>query len=137
MLTEYGQKVKSWLVENKQDLYTAFIIFLVGLGSFGLGRLSVVWPVKEPLKIKETNNLPKVGSAASKEVDVTKTEKAAVLPINTSLKGKFVASKSGISFHYPWCPGALKIKEENKIWLDTKEEAESRGYKPAGNCPGL
>ena len=54
-----------------------------------------------------------------------------------SQQGKFVASKSGSAYHYPWCPSALKIKEENKVWFETREEAEAKGYKPAANCPGL
>lgn len=62
---------------------------------------------------------------------------SSALSIRNLALGKYVASKSGAAYHYPWCPGALKIKEENKIFFNTKEEAEKRGYKPAGNCPGL
>jgi hypothetical protein len=29
------------------------------------------------------------------------------------------------------------MKEENKIWFASKEEAKKKGYHPAGNCPGL
>jgi len=53
------------------------------------------------------------------------------------LEKSFVASKNGTKYHYPWCPGAQSIKEENKIWFSTKEEAEKAGYQPASNCKGL
>ena len=67
----------------------------------------------------------------------TKRSDSPSSPISSFVKGRYVASKSGTAYHFPWCQGALKIKEENKIWFQTKEEAESRGYKPAGNCDGL
>lgn len=49
----------------------------------------------------------------------------------------FVASISGTKYHLPSCSGAKRIKEENKVWFSTKEDAELAGYGPAGNCPGI
>jgi len=49
----------------------------------------------------------------------------------------FVASKKGKVYHFPWCPGAKAIKEDNKIYFSSREEAEKAGYRPAKNCPGL
>ena len=49
----------------------------------------------------------------------------------------FVASVSGSKYHLPWCSGAQRIKEENKLWFSTKENAELAGYEPASNCPGI
>lgn len=51
--------------------------------------------------------------------------------------GGYVASKNGTRYYLPWCGGASRIKEENKVWFQTKEEAEARGLTPAKNCPGL
>ena len=148
MLSNFLQKVKQGAVGSKTDLFTALIIFLIGMSGFGLGRLSAVWPDKQPIRImnpaegearqgrQESGimNQGKGKSGDSPEITSTKDESASLL--NTS-KGKYVASKSGTAYHFPWCPGALRIKEENKVWFDTKEEAEKRGYKPAGNCQGL
>jgi|SRR3989344_9521525 len=130
MVTETKEKVKLWMEENRSDLYTAAIIFLVCLSAFGLGRLSILWPQKEPLRIIGGQEAAAI--SGNKE---TKPEKNANIP--PSAQDKYVASKSGTAYHYPWCAGAQKIKEENKIWFKTKEEAEDRGYKPAGNCDGL
>lgn len=131
MLLEYYSKVKKFLQENRNDLYTAVIIFLVGISSFGLGRLSVLWPKKEPIEF--INNQLSVTNETKQSLG-RETGGAAII---SSTKGKYAASKSGTAYHYPWCPGAQKIKEENKIWFQTKEEAESKGYKPARNCEGL
>jgi methylphosphotriester-DNA--protein-cysteine methyltransferase len=51
--------------------------------------------------------------------------------------GRIVASKTGAKYHLPWCSGAQTMKEENKIWFDSPEEARAAGYTPAANCKGL
>lgn len=130
MIPERLEKVKEWCSRNKSDLFTTALIFLVGLGSFGLGRLSVIWPEKEPITI--TNQ--EAGTINRDNGGATDNMQASIVK---SVKGKYIASKSGKSYHFPWCAGALQIKEANKIWFATKEEAEKRGYKPASNCPGL
>ena len=131
MIAEYRDKVKSWISEKRSDLFVAGVIFLVGMGGFGLGRLSVLWQNKAPMEIAGSDVVSHLGSTTPAEQAPLPQKKAA------SGAGRFVASRGGSAYHYPWCPGALKIKEENKIWFQTKEEAEAKGYKPAGNCPGL
>lgn len=140
MLSESIQKVKQYCQDNKTDLYTAFIIFFTAVGSFGLGRLSAILPRKEPITVNQS-----LEQRAKNPEDINQAGlKNSLSPLNSktpkqssAADGRYVASKSGTSYHYPWCPSAAKIKEENKIWFDTKEEAESAGYKPAGNCEGL
>ena len=131
MIAEYADKVKPWIAQKRSDLFVAGVIFLVGMGGFGLGRLSILWQDKAPLGI--------TGSDAVSFFGTTTPAGQAPLPHQKtpSKAGRFVGSKNGTAYHYPWCAGALKIKEENKIWFQTKEEAEAQGYKPAGNCPGL
>lgn len=51
--------------------------------------------------------------------------------------GEYVASKTGKSYHLPWCAGAKQIKEANKIYFSSKAEAEAAGYAPAKNCKGI
>lgn len=132
MLANYIEKVKNWNKKNQSDLFIAAIIFLIGIIGFGLGRLSVVWPEKEPIRIE---NPTKTGEHANEETPGKNVEKSA--GVMNAVQEKYVASKSGTAYHFPWCPGAQKIKEANKIWFSSKEEAEKRGYKPAGNCPGM
>ena len=138
MIADYRGKVKSWAEANKADLFTAGAVFLVGLGGFGLGRLSAVWPQKEPIRIIET--APDVAASLGGNVPADIATSAAGNAVKAkaiSARGKYVGSKSGSSYHLPWCPGAKQIKESNKIWFQNEEEAAAKGYKPAGNCPGL
>lgn len=134
MIPKLAQKIKLFYENNKNDLFVAVIIFLVGMAGFGLGRLSVLWIPKEPITIEnkrlETRD-QRLDKENRKEKEVV--DQAALV----GGLGQLVGSKNGTSYHFPWCPGAQKIKEENKIVFQTREEAESMGYKPAGNCPGL
>jgi len=58
---------------------------------------------------------------------------------NVSLQNKtgmFAASKNSNIYHKPDCQYAKRIKEENKIWFQSAEEAEKTGYKADKNCLG-
>ncbi|MBS3102897.1 hypothetical protein J4458_05645 [Candidatus Woesearchaeota archaeon] len=47
--------------------------------------------------------------------------------------GKYIASKTGKKFHSPKCDWAKKVKKQNAVWFNTKEEAQKAGYK-ADDC---
>lgn len=134
MLFHYIEKIKSWCVESKQDLFVAALIFLTGMASFGLGRLSAIWPKKEPITVTDQGFGIRNPKEEGKNLDGKTVESTASVLMT---QGKYVASKQGSKYHYPWCPGASTIKEENKIWFQTAEEARARGYRPAQNCPDL
>ena len=141
MLPDLARKVKGLCTENKSDLFTGAVIFLVGLGSFGLGRLSALWPHKELLRIQNIlgaeDAAPISSSSPLPQAHSTAGTNNALRHRTTPGAGSYVGSAFGSIYHFPWCPGAARIKEENKIWFATKEEAATKGYKPAGNCPGL
>lgn len=46
--------------------------------------------------------------------------------------GKYVASKTGASYHIPKCDWAEKIKKKNQVWFDDEKEAKKK-YK-AHSC---
>ncbi len=120
-LTEHLNKIKPYLLPIN--------IILVGVLGFGLGRWSKIEDSKTPVLIHNPSPAgERVASLAS----------VASLATSTNPKtGTLVGSKNGTKYHYPWCGGAQRIKEENKIWFATKEEALAKGYTPASNCPGL
>ncbi len=137
MLTDLLTKIKSFLKENQRDLYLAALVFLVSVASFGLGRLSAIWPQKEPITIENhESGIMNQGTLSSERQRANQSLDSS-FKIPDSSRGNFVASRNGSSYHLPDCPGAKQIKAENKIWFSTVEEARKAGYKPAGNCPGL
>ncbi len=133
MLTDLLSKIKSFLAKNQQDLFLAALVFLMSVVSFGLGRLSALWPEKEPIRIE--NHESRIMNQGNIGATIPPHDSNPV--IQDSAGGNFVASKNGSSYHLPDCPGAKQIKEENKLWFKTADAARAAGYKPAGNCPGL
>lgn len=109
-----------------KEFLTIFVVICIGLAGFGLGRLSKINETRPPVAIMEI--FPQSGFA-----DVERGEGRPII----EEKGEFVASQNGARYHYPWCPGAQQIKEENKVWFATREDAEQAGYTPAANCEGL
>lgn len=130
IINEILNKIKmigEGLIENT-SFFNAVLIILVAFSSYGLGQLSQ----------KEKNNLPiSITNKAQiyQSLDDSNLKKEVTPP--TTITGKYVASKNGTKYHAPWCSGASTIKEENKIWFNSKEEAEVAGYSPAANCKGL
>ncbi len=93
------------------------LVILVGVGSFGLGRLSVFIEAKPLVAISEA------ATAAS------------AAPM--SLGGQYVASKTGEVYYFPWCAGAEKIAAANQRWFASELAAQKAGYRAAKNCKGL
>lgn len=115
-------KIKNFIKSEEKDIVIVVIIITVALISFGLGRLSKIEEKKTPIIVENI-------SASVK----TSADKTTI----SSQEGIVVASKNGTKYHYPWCAGGQQIKEENKIWFSTIEEAKKAGYSPASNCKGL
>ena len=130
---------------------------LVGFIGFGLGRLSTKYqtpslninsriintadlsriitqdevktkPVKS-VPIKSINNQTNFSADVPLEPNSTSDREVAVQ--------KVVGNKQSKIYHLENCPGALKMKEENKIYFNSVGEAQNAGYRPAGNCAGL
>ncbi len=116
------KRIGAKATENKKDLYLSVVIVLIAIISFGLGRLSKIREEKTPITMENIAN--------SQPVALTTT------PIATEEK-IFVASKNGKKYYFAWCESAKIIKEQNRVWFSTKEEAEKAGYEPASNCKGL
>lgn len=153
------------ILENR-ELFPAMLVIVVGVVSFGLGRLSVppsgavaperllsatgeaqsgflqpaenkaVEPSATTLDGIQTNAAPPAGSNPTTASSGTSADTAGTHPAPSGEK-KYVASKNSNKYHLPWCSGAARIAEENKIWFASKEEAAAAGYTPAANCKGI
>ena len=43
--------------------------------------------------------------------------------------GKYVASKTGTTYHAPKCDWAKRIKKKNMVWFADDKAAKKKGYK--------
>jgi hypothetical protein len=138
-ISEFLQKIKNFFTETdgREKILTTAVILLVGTASFGLGRLSVLENRKEPVKIEnlpmEANVTATIAENKTENSEGEKSESEVVL----NEGGMVVGSKSGSKYHFPWCPGAKRILEENKVYFSSTAEAKAKGYTPAANCKGL
>ena len=133
-----SEKIKHFLAsEGGERIALALIVLLVGVISFGLGRMSIQ-DKKTQGEARfgevELDTLSASAFSAAQQADIgTNTQ----TQTNDSQSGQVVASKNGEVYHYPWCSGAQRMKEENKIYFNSITEAKAAGLRPAANCPEL
>lgn len=138
-LPNIPQKIKD-LPDLSKDIFILVLIFLVGIGAFMLGQhaafeekrageLRIVGEAKE-----STPQLQE--STATGPGMISKNPQPEIISI-AKPDGMYVGSRSGTMYHLPWCSGAKRIREENKIWFESREEAANKGYRPASNCKGI
>jgi hypothetical protein len=115
-IQEWWGRSKGVFDEGLQAWFVPALVILVGFTSFGLGRLSA-----------SEDSRPLVSVRLAEGVEMR--------PM--AVGGQVVASRSGKTYHFPWCPGATSMRETNKIWFKDEAGAQAAGYTPAGNCEGL
>ncbi|OGI57277.1 hypothetical protein A3B85_02790 [Candidatus Nomurabacteria bacterium RIFCSPHIGHO2_02_FULL_37_13] len=119
------EKIKQFLEsEKRKDILTVLIVILVGLGSFELGRLSK-GNDGSGIKIEYSNQKANtVSSIEPIQIRISKTNSAK----------SFFASNRGSKYYSLGCSGGQTIKQENRIYFATKEEAEKAGYALSASC---
>ena len=131
------KKIKEFVISNQKDLLVVSIIILVALGAFSLGRISAVSEIGEKgITFKQTVMVPFSNQVLQNTASAINVKKKIEIP-TLNEGGQFVASKNGGKYYFPWCSGTSRIKDENKIWFATEDEAKKAGYGPAANCAGL
>lgn len=128
-------QIKQFVKSNESEIVLALGVILISLISFAAGRLLAPSPVKQAIYVEQLQASAFQNIIEEDSMQVSSTNSSN--PMRTRKEGKFVASKNSNKFHLPTCIGARRIAEHNKIWFNSKEEAESLGYEPASNCPGL
>lgn len=118
------------------DIALVAVLLLVAAASFGLGRLSVAVPAEGNTGVLVCKNgLPLATEAVTGQVAGVIGAIAGTEPAQD--EGGYVASKNGSVYHLPWCSGAQRINDENKVYFGSKAAAEAAGYRPAKNCKGI
>ncbi len=147
IITEMKEKGNTALGRVPEPVLWLAIVLLSSGGSFGMGYLSGKEAGGGPVVIESRSALaPEEAAVAAPKASALQAAPAAARAVVSVQKeepappsggGQYVASKSGTKYHLPWCPGAKQMKEENKIYFSSKEEAEAAGYTPAANCKGI
>ncbi len=115
----------------KLRLFVSLISIFFIISAFCIGFM-IGRKVESDRQIKITNAVPFEGYS-EKMLASIEMGKEALYAKNDSEKN-FVASESGTVYYYKKCSGYKRIKEENRVWFNTKEDAEVAGYRIAKNC---
>ena len=116
-IPELRLRVKNMAEDAVSEWGLIAIVLLLGLSSFGLGRLSALQDARPPVAIMQ---------AAMQPAPRTMTE-----------GGLVVAARGGGSYYYPWCTGATKIAPANQVWFQSEADAKAAGLAPAKGCKGF
>jgi len=125
------QKIKLFIESEKgEDILVVLIVILVGIGSFELGRLSKS-DRSGGIKIEYTDP-----SALESLGGVSETANAlsSVAPDENKVKGGYFASSRGTKYYPADCTAGQSIKESNKVWFETRDEAERADYELSSSC---
>ena len=86
---------------------------------------------EEEAKKKEAKNLKELeeeAKTAKETKEAEKTREEEPTPLRREASGAWVASKSGKKYYPSDSAQGKKIKEENRVYFGTKEEAEAAGF---------
>ena len=130
-------KIKSRLgSKDAYDIAIVFVVILVGIVSFMLGRLSIGQNSASNVLVSLPNEVNSASVINAKDydgnlqIDESKSNSA-----NTVIeKGAFVASKNGTKYYPSNCSSVSRIKEENKVYFNTEQEAKNAGLSRTSTC---
>jgi len=131
-------QIKQFIKSSESELILALGVILISLISFAAGRITVSTQQTQPIGIEYL--APTLANTSESAFQNNISDSSLQEEKNIGLAahiGIYVGSKNSNKYHLPNCSGAKRIKEKNKIWFNSKEEAEGVGYTPAANCPGL
>jgi len=134
-LPKQVQKIKGFLAFYEHNLLTGVHILLllgVGMGGYLLGAENAPGEQETAIRVYAPSQ-----EYSRSGADFRDSSGATSVLAKGRKEGTFVASLKGTKYHRLDCAGAKTIKEENRVFFATEEEAKSAGYTPAGNCPGL
>lgn len=133
------QKIKSFIESDEgKNILTVVILILVGLSSFGLGRLSKLnesggLKIQYPVPL-EANVISSPSTPSTLPKPSTKAPAAPPKATQSVTAKTFFASSRGNKYYSIGCSGGKTIKQENRVYFATKEEAENAGYELSASC---
>lgn len=124
------EKIKLFLQSDKgKDLMVIIIVILVGLASFGLGRLSVP---RDGQGIKIEYPAGQISQTASTISSINLS--GATHLSNISTGKNYFASSRGKKYYGIDCEAGKSIKKDNRIYFATPSEAEASGFTLSSSC---
>lgn len=128
---EIVAKIGDFVKRHREHLWTGLLLALVAWSAYNLGLVRGhrgAAPLQEAAVFR-----PREGIVSPTGAPARQGRGAAAADKSDQ---RVVVSKSSDSkkYHHAWCPGATQIKEANRVWFPTADDAKAAGYTLAGNC---
>lgn len=127
-----GERAMAHMTERKDMFARLAELALVAIIFFGLG---VLYAEHMPARTMPLSmEIPTQAKNVAAIVVANDASTAIPAPKQTisSEKGEYVASKNGSKYYLTTCKNT--IKEANKVYFKTKEDAEKAGFAPSQSC---
>lgn len=124
-------KIKGTGGIDKVTIMYLFIVGGVGIASFGLGRLSVLDTHIQPALTITGQSASAIASSSS--ANKTSSPSSTVIT-QSGIQKKYLASKNGKLYYPSSCKASNRIKEENRVWFESPQDAERAGYTSSASC---
>ncbi len=125
------EKIKALTLKaGFEGVIMIFIIILVGLAGFGLGKLSSIGECK-PIIIQQAplqGEITPISKADSKNLAGSES-----LNSGENLNS-IIASKNGTKYYFSWCSGVGRIQDQNRVYFNSEKEAVDAGFSKASGC---
>ena len=117
-ISNFSEKIKGSIATHRNAIVLSLLFIAVGIGAYSLGILAGI----ESVAVHQEYSRSQI--VADQWVEYLEKE---------NKNARFVASKNGSNYYARGCSSANRIKEENRIYFQTQQEAEALGFK-RGRC---
>ncbi len=132
------EKIKQFVESEKgKDIMVVLIVILVGFGAFELGRLSKSGS-SSGIKIEYNGEVEPANVLSalkeSKLISSPKVTESKTTTNQSATNKNFFASNRGKKYYPVGCSAGDSLKQENRIYFETREDAEKAGYVLSSSC---
>lgn len=120
-------RIGDFVKHHKELLWRAFIMLCIGWSAYNIGLIEArrgVQPAQSSALLHARESIVSQTPTIGERTTVNKSDTRVVTSRNSSSK----------KYHYSWCASGKRIKETNRVWLPSEQDALRAGYTLAGNC---
>lgn len=128
--------MKQKFVKHIEGLLLIMSAILIGGSAYLIGNMNALESNISEIQIVYPDAIAIKSDTKVEEIKSTEMSSANNQETNLAT-GNIVASKNGKRYYYPNCGGINRIKPENRIYFETKEQAEAKGLTLASGCKEL
>ena len=135
--------LQKWWGRHVQTIIMVVIVILASVISFKLGEIKAFNDTKIDVTVRDIKNINPAQEKANTAIEALKRQGIDINKVGDVKKDVskraskdcvFVASRNSKKYHTKDCKYGKKIKESNLICFKSTEEAQQKGYSPAGGC---